>query len=37
VFGALPLLYFLVTTYLRLKPAHMKGGQKLHDDKGGMI
>ncbi len=37
VFGALPLLYFLVTTYFRLKPANIKGGQKLFDDKDGMV
>ncbi|OHD69424.1 MAG: hypothetical protein A2W19_05820 [Spirochaetes bacterium RBG_16_49_21] len=35
--GALPLFYFLVTTYFRLKPGNIKGGRKIYDDKGGFI
>jgi len=37
VLGALPLLYFLVTTYFRLKPGNIKSGQKLYDESGNLI
>jgi nitric oxide reductase subunit B len=37
VFGALPLLYFLVTTYFRLKPGNIKGDQRIYQDKDSVI